>query len=83
MGNTNVSGTGELNDRPNLIGDPTAGAQRSTDMQLNVKIRMEQADMPAGLLKLLAVLDQNITSAPAAAVTSPAGGPGTPPAPGS
>jgi hypothetical protein len=28
MGNMNVSGTGELNDRPNLIGDPTAGAQR-------------------------------------------------------
>jgi carboxypeptidase family protein/TonB-dependent receptor-like protein len=28
MGNMNVSGTGELNDRPNLIGDPRSGAQR-------------------------------------------------------
>jgi Carboxypeptidase regulatory-like domain len=26
--NGNVSGTGELNDRPNLVGDPTSGAQR-------------------------------------------------------
>ena len=28
LGNSNVSGTGELNDRPNLIGDPRSGAQR-------------------------------------------------------
>jgi len=40
--------------------------QRSTEMQLNVKIRMEQADMPVGLAKLLAALDQGIASTPAA-----------------
>jgi hypothetical protein len=35
MGNMNVSGTGELNDRPNLIGDPTAGAQRDASNWFN------------------------------------------------
>jgi len=35
MGNTDVSGTGELNDRPNLIGDPTAGAQRDASLFFN------------------------------------------------
>jgi Carboxypeptidase regulatory-like domain/TonB dependent receptor len=34
MGN-DVSGTGELNDRPNLIGDPNSGAQRDASLFFN------------------------------------------------
>lgn len=53
--------------------------QRTTDLQLRVKIRMEQADMPAGLMKLLSVLDQGISSAPAPpASPPPAAGNGNP-----
>jgi hypothetical protein len=36
-------------------------------MALNVKIRMEQADMPAGLMKMLSVLDQSVASTPVVA----------------
>lgn len=57
-----------------------SSTQRTTDMQLRVKIRMEQADMPAGLMKLLAVLDQGISSAPAPAAAA-AAAPDTPDAP--
>ena len=32
---TDVSGTGELNDRPNLIGDPNAGARRDATLWIN------------------------------------------------
>ena len=35
MGNSDVSGTGELNDRPNLIGDPNSGARRDAAMWFN------------------------------------------------
>lgn len=35
MGNSDVSGTGELNDRPNLIGDPDSGARRDAAMWFN------------------------------------------------
>ncbi|HEY9431890.1 MAG TPA: TonB-dependent receptor [Blastocatellia bacterium] len=35
MGNTDISGTGELNDRPNLIGDPDSGARRDAAMWFN------------------------------------------------
>ena len=41
--------------------------QRTTAMALNVKIRMEQADMPAGLMKMLSVLDQSVASTPVVA----------------
>ena len=53
---------------------PTS-AQRTTDVQVNVKIRMEQADVPVGLLKLLTVLDQNVTSLPVPAAAVPPGAP--------
>ncbi len=42
----------------------TAGSQTS-EMNLRVKVRMEQADIPAGLLKLLTIMDQAVTTAPA------------------
>src|SRR5262249_36644584 len=32
---TDVSGTGELNDRPNLIGDPNSGARRDATLWIN------------------------------------------------
>jgi hypothetical protein len=52
---------------------------RTTDMQLHVKIRMEQADMPAGLTKLLAALDHGISSTPVTdATTEPRNGPAIP-----
>jgi hypothetical protein len=35
MGNTDISGTGELNDRPNLISDPNSGARRDAAMWFN------------------------------------------------
>ena len=38
--------------------------QHSSEMQLKVKIRMEQADVPMGLLKLFNLMDQTIQSTP-------------------
>jgi carboxypeptidase family protein/TonB-dependent receptor-like protein len=35
MGNLDTSGTGELNDRPNLIGDPNSGARRDASLWFN------------------------------------------------
>ncbi|HZF39188.1 MAG TPA: TonB-dependent receptor, partial [Blastocatellia bacterium] len=35
FGTTDVSGTGELNDRPNLIGDPNSGALRDASLFFN------------------------------------------------
>jgi outer membrane receptor protein involved in Fe transport len=35
MGNSDISGTGELNDRPNLVGDPDSGARRDASMWFN------------------------------------------------
>lgn len=37
-------------------------SQRRTDMQMKIKVRMEQADIPAGLAKLLHLMDQSIQS---------------------
>jgi hypothetical protein len=58
---------------------PQIAGQRTTAMALHVKIRMEQADMPAGLMKMLSVLDQSITSTPLATppVTGPTADAGT------
>jgi hypothetical protein len=38
--------------------------QHSSEMQLKVKIRMQQADIPVGLMKLFNLMDQTIQSAP-------------------
>jgi hypothetical protein len=38
------------------------GRQRSLDMQIKVKVRMEQADVPIGLSRLFHIMEQNITS---------------------
>jgi hypothetical protein len=40
--------------------------QTNSEMNLRVKVRMEQADIPAGILKLLNVMDQNVTQTPIA-----------------
>lgn len=39
--------------RATFTGEPRPGARRSMDMLLKMKVRMEQADMPNGLSKLL------------------------------
>jgi hypothetical protein len=39
-----------------------AGRRSSLDMQIRVKVRMEQADVPTGLSSLFHIMEQNITS---------------------
>jgi len=54
----------------------TNSPQQSSEMQLKVKVRMQQADMPLGLLKLFSLMDQMIQSTPTpAAVVPPQQGP--------
>lgn len=42
-------------------GQPEPGRRRTLDMQIKVKIKLEQADVPAGLSKLFNLMEQNIT----------------------
>ena len=51
MGSMDVSGTGELNDRPNLIGDPDSGAQRDAALWFNTAafaLRRPERSAPPG-----------------------------------
>jgi hypothetical protein len=41
-----------------------AEAKRSLDMQVRVKINVEQADIPAGMAKLFHIMEQGISGAP-------------------
>lgn len=46
---------------------PSSGKGESTSaMSMKVKIRMEQSDVPAGLMKLLSIMDQNVSATPVA-----------------
>lgn len=38
--------------------------QQTSESQIRIKIRMEQADIPSGLIKLLQVMDQGVASVP-------------------
>jgi hypothetical protein len=56
-------------DRVELKGMLARGSEkseRSSEMNMKVKIRMEQSDIPAGLSKLLSLMDHSVTAAPAA-----------------
>lgn len=41
-----------------------SGQQQTSESQIRIKIRMEQADIPSGLIKLLQVMDQGVASVP-------------------
>lgn len=69
-----VAATGKLNPedflspgRVELKGSVTraGGSLASAEMHMNVKVRMEQADLPAGLLALLNIMGQSVASQPA------------------
>jgi hypothetical protein len=47
--------------RATFASEPRAGARRSMDMLLKMKVRIEQADMPAGLAKLLNVAGESLS----------------------
>ncbi len=54
-------------DRIELKGLLAPGSgERTSGMNIKVKIRMEQADVPIGLTKLLSVMDQHVSAVPAA-----------------
>jgi len=41
-----------------------AGGQAATDASIKIRVRMEQSDMPAGLIHLMKVMDESVTVAP-------------------
>lgn len=41
-----------------------SGQQQTSESQIRIKIRMEQADIPSGLIKLLQMMDQGVASMP-------------------
>jgi hypothetical protein len=43
-----------------------AGGQATTDASIKIRVRMEQSDMPAGLIHLMKVMDESVTVAPLA-----------------
>lgn len=45
--------------RASFAREPRAGDRRSTDMLVKMKLRIEQADMPAGLAQLLALASES------------------------
>jgi hypothetical protein len=47
-----------------LLAPKGAVGERATTMNIDVKIRMEQADMPAGLMKLMTLMDHSANSQP-------------------
>lgn len=50
------------------LGSTNTG-QRSQELQMHVKLKLEQADVPAGLAHLFNILEQGITSQPASEKT--------------
>lgn len=46
-----------------------SGQQQTSESQIRIKVRMEQADIPSGLIKLLQAMDQGVTAVPR--VTAP------------
>lgn len=48
-----------------LLGPGVGRGETTSSMSMHVKIQMEQSDIPAGLTKLLSVMEQNVTAAPA------------------
>src|SRR5262249_43779687 len=48
-----------------MLAPKQAGDAKSTQMGIKVKVRMEQADLPAGLIKLMHLMDHAVTAVPA------------------
>jgi hypothetical protein len=47
-----------------MLASHSAAGERVSEMNMNVKVRMEQADMPAGITKLLSLMDGSAKSQP-------------------
>ena len=50
----------------NSRGSP--GGQARTDARIKIRVRMEQSDLPAGLIHLMKVMDESVTVAPLALI---------------
>lgn len=50
-----------------------SGQQQTSESQIRIKIRMEQADIPSGLIKLLQMMDQGVASTPRPALAADVG----------
>jgi hypothetical protein len=50
----------------------TSSEERRTEMQMKIKIRMEQADLPSGITKLLNLMDRSVNSSLQPGLEAPA-----------
>lgn len=48
-----------------MLGPGLGRGETTSAMSMRVKIQMEQSDIPAGLTKLLSIMDQNVSATPA------------------
>ena len=61
--------------------DTSTSGRRSLDMQIKMKVNVEQADIPAGLARLINLMDQSVTTTALPATPAPAESPTATPAP--
>ena len=52
--------------------DTSTSGRRSLDMQIKMKVNVEQADIPAGLARLINLMDQSVTTTALPATPAPA-----------